>query len=116
MSENPRPTNREPRRKLPGLPLPDLAAVLALAALILLFFYKIALTNRVLAGLDIFGYFYPYRDAVSEALRSGRLPLWNPTLYGGAPFVGDIQAGFEKVNPMLYQDARKLVGVVGAGR
>ena len=24
----------------------------------------------------------------------GRLPLWNPHLYGGAPFIGDIQAGF----------------------
>src|SRR5690606_31200463 len=27
-------------------------------------------------------------------LAQGRLPLWNPTLYGGAPFIGDIQAGF----------------------
>ena len=57
--------------------LPDAAALLALALLTLLFFWKIALTNRVLAGLDVFAYFYPYRDFAGEALRAGRLPLWH---------------------------------------
>ena len=53
----------------------DLAALAALAALTLIFFWQIALTNRVLAGLDVFAYFYPYRDFASEAMRAGRLPL-----------------------------------------
>ncbi|HFD40635.1 MAG TPA: hypothetical protein ENJ31_12400, partial [Anaerolineae bacterium] len=70
----------------------DLGAMLALAGLTLLFFWKIALTNRVLAGLDLFAYFYPYRDFVSEALRAGRLPLWNPYLFMGAPLLANSQA------------------------
>ncbi len=70
----------------------DLAAVAALALLALLFLWKIALTNRVLAGVDVFAYFYPYRDAVAEALRAGRLPLWNPYLFMGAPLLANSQA------------------------
>jgi hypothetical protein len=45
-------------------------------------------------GGDLLSFLFPtYRFAASE-LAQGRLPLWNPTLYGGAPFIGDIQAGF----------------------
>lgn len=70
----------------------DWAALAVLAALTLAFFYKIALTNRVLVGLDVYSYFYPYRDYVSEALRAGRLPLWNPYLFMGAPLLANSQA------------------------
>ena len=76
----------------PGLGWWDLVAVGMLAALALLFFWKIALTNRVLAGVDVFAYFYPYRDLASAALRAGRLPLWNPYLFMGAPFLANSQA------------------------
>jgi hypothetical protein len=69
----------------------DLLALAALGALMLLFFHKIALTNQVLAGLDVFAYFYPYRDLASEALRAGRLPLWNPYLFMGAPLLANSQ-------------------------
>jgi hypothetical protein len=72
--------------------IPDAAALLALAVLTLLFFWKIALTNRVLAGLDVFSYFYPYRDFAAEALRAGSLPLWNPYLFMGAPLLANSQA------------------------
>ncbi|HHW84640.1 MAG TPA: YfhO family protein [Chloroflexi bacterium] len=45
-------------------------------------------------GGDLVSFLFPtYRFAAGE-LSQGRLPLWNPTLYAGAPFVGDIQAGF----------------------
>ena len=45
-------------------------------------------------GGDLASFLFPtYRFAAAE-LSQGRLPLWNPTLYGGAPFIGDIQAGF----------------------
>lgn len=70
----------------------DIAAVAGLGLLTLLFFWKIALTNRVLAGLDVFAYFYPYRDYVSQALRAGQIPLWNPYLFMGAPLLANSQA------------------------
>ncbi|HQY91789.1 YfhO family protein [Caldilinea sp.] len=45
-------------------------------------------------GGDLVSFLFPtYRFAAAE-LAQGWLPLWNPTLYGGAPFIGDIQAGF----------------------
>ncbi len=45
-------------------------------------------------GGDLVSFLFPtYRFAASE-LSQGRFPLWNPTLYAGAPWIGDIQAGF----------------------
>jgi hypothetical protein len=72
--------------------LAGIAVLVGLAALTLAFFWKIALTNRVLAGLDVFAYFYPYRDFVGSVLRSGQLPLWNPYLFMGAPLLANSQA------------------------
>jgi hypothetical protein len=91
--------NREPRvarqhtgdREFSRLSIADAAAIIGLAVLTLVFFWKIALTNRVLAGLDLFAYFYPYRDFAGEALRAGRLPLWNPYLFMGAPLLANSQ-------------------------
>ena len=37
---------------------------------------------------------FPRTGSRRRSWRTGELPLWNPTLYGGAPFVADIQAGF----------------------
>ncbi len=72
-----------------GSEAPPVAVLLALT---LIFFWKIAFTNRILAGLDVFAYFYPYRDCVSEAARAGQLPLWNPYLFMGAPLLANSQA------------------------
>jgi hypothetical protein len=61
--------------------------------LILLFFWKLAFTNLILARGDTFLYFYPYWDYRARALLSGHLPLWNPYLFMGAPFLANSQAG-----------------------
>ncbi len=68
------------------------AAGLALAAFVAALYYPLLFTNRVLATGDILLYFYPYRDYVAAALREGRLPLWNPYLFGGAPLLANPQA------------------------
>ncbi|MCB0187515.1 MAG: YfhO family protein, partial [Caldilineaceae bacterium] len=49
-------------------------------------------TNRVLASGDILLYFYPYRDYAAAALRAGQIPLWNPYIFTGAPFLANPQA------------------------
>jgi hypothetical protein len=72
----------------------DFFALLALFILTLLFFWKLAFTNLIIARGDIFYYFYPYRDYASMALRAGHIPLWNPYLFMGAPFLANSQAGF----------------------
>lgn len=56
--------------------------------------YHRALTpGWVIADWDVFFYFLPYRGYLAEAWRQGRwLPLWNPHIYLGAPFLANIQA------------------------
>jgi len=63
------------------------------AALVLLFFWKLAFTNLILARGDIYLYFYPYWEARAEALLAGRLPLWTPDIFMGAPFLANPQTG-----------------------
>ncbi len=69
-------------------------APLLLIALILLFFNKMAFSNLILARGDTFLYFYPYWQAAADALRAGRIPLWNPDIFMGAPFLANSQVGF----------------------
>jgi hypothetical protein len=45
-------------------------------------------------GGDLVSFLYPTYRFAAHTLAAGTLPLWNPTLYGGAPFISDIQAGF----------------------
>ena len=89
----------------------DLLAVAALEIMTLAFFWKIALTNLILTGLDVFTYFYPSRAYAAEALRRGHLPLWNPYLFMGAPFLANIQAAvFYPLNWLLiWLPAPKMV-------
>ncbi|MFQ5812151.1 MAG: YfhO family protein [Anaerolineae bacterium] len=72
-------------------------------ALTLAFFWKIAFTNLILVGLDVFTYFYPYKAYAAEVIRQGRLPLWNPYLFMGVPFLANIQTAlFYPLNFSLY--------------
>jgi hypothetical protein len=72
----------------------DTLALLALTALIALFFWKMIFTSLIVARGDLFTYFYPYREYAASALRQGRLPLWNPYLFMGAPLIANSQVGF----------------------
>ena len=71
---------------------PLLSAATLLAFFVLLLFYRLLFTDRVLASGDILHYFYPYRDYAAAALRDGRIPLWNPYIFMGAPFLANPQA------------------------
>lgn len=70
------------------------AILLVLAGLILLFFNRLATGNLILARGDVYLYFYPYWQAAADAFSEGRVPLWNPHLFMGAPFVANSQVGF----------------------
>ena len=74
--------------------LRDIMAIVLLWTLVVALFWKIALAGRVLAGGDIFTYFYPYWAEATRAIRAGRLPLWNPYLFMGTPFLANSQVGF----------------------
>jgi len=81
----------------------DLLAVSSLWALATAFYWRIALAGQVMAGGDIFTYFYPYWAEATDALRAGRLPLWNPYLFMGCPFLANSQVGvFYPLNWLLW--------------
>lgn len=74
----------------------DLAALGLLALATLGFFWRVVTGQNWMPadGGDLVSFLYPtYRFAAAQ-LHAGAWPLWNPGLYGGAPHVGDIQAGF----------------------
>ncbi len=93
MSEPTQSPNRV-RFPLPALRTlpPALLAALVLAGFVLLLYYPLLFTNRVLASGDILLYFYPYRDYAAEALREWRIPFWNPYIFLGVPFLANPQA------------------------
>lgn len=70
----------------------DAIALAGLAGFVLALFGRLVFTNRVLANGDVWTYFTPYRDFAAAALRAGHLPLWNPYLFLGAPFLANSQA------------------------
>jgi hypothetical protein len=97
---------------IPNKPrLTGLLAVVIVIILTFIFFWKILLTNLILAGVDTFLYFYPYKAYASEALHQGRLPLWNPHLFMGVPFLANSQVGlFYPLNWLfLWLDPPKQV-------
>jgi hypothetical protein len=90
---------REQQRSAEGQPSGRYLDILAGGVLFLLtlgFFWR-TLSGDVYQpadGGDLVSFLFPtYRFAASQ-LQQGVLPLWNPHLYGGAPFISDIQAGF----------------------
>ncbi len=71
------------------------------------FFWRILLTPdawKPAGGGDLVSFLYPtYRFAASR-LAAGDLPLWNPHLYGGVPFLADMQTGlFYPFNQILFR-------------
>ena len=68
-------------------------ALCLLFLLSLLFFHQLAFSGKILARGDTFEYFYPYWDARNAAFREGRLPLWTPNLFLGAPTLANPQIG-----------------------
>jgi hypothetical protein len=69
------------------------APIVALGLIVVAFFWRMAFTNLILPRGDTFVYFYPYWAYRNAAMSAGRLPLWNPYLFMGAPFLANSQAG-----------------------
>ncbi|MGB8647484.1 MAG: hypothetical protein WCF84_19785, partial [Anaerolineae bacterium] len=99
----------------------DIAALILLGAATFGFFWRLLLTQDIwmpAGGGDLAGFLYPTYHFAAEWWRRGVLPLWNPYLFGGQPFIGDIQSGilypfniltYLIANPLTYRDLELLV-------
>lgn len=72
---------------------PHLAAALLYLFLGVLFFARVLFlpAGQVLAGHDMVGNYYIYWQHVRDTILSGRLPFWEPRLFGGFPFMAQPQ-------------------------
>jgi len=64
-----------------------------LAFLLVIFFWKI-ITKQTFFWFDFILGNYPRSAYMAETLRSGKLPLWIPFIYGGYPFAGSNPSHF----------------------
>ncbi|MGD9148501.1 MAG: hypothetical protein PVI80_23260, partial [Anaerolineae bacterium] len=81
-------------KRLPIIRELGVAALLLLAALG--FFWRILFTPdawKPAGGGDLVSFLFPIYRFAAASLSSGDLPLWNPHLYAGAPFLADMQTG-----------------------
>lgn len=87
--------------------------LLFLAALVVVFLRQAVFTNLIFARGDTLLYFYPYWDYRAQSLLAGRLPLWNPYLFMGVPFLANSQAGvFYPLNwPLMFFSAPVAVKI-----
>jgi hypothetical protein len=70
-----------------------LLPAVALLCLGPLFYHRLLTPGWALADYDVVLYFVPYRAYLAHAWQQGRwLPLWNPHIYLGVPFLANIQA------------------------
>ncbi len=71
------------------------AAALLFLLLAIVFLLRVLFpsSTEVLGGYDMRGLFHVLISTVSEAVKGGSLPLWNPYLFNGFPLLADPQAG-----------------------
>jgi hypothetical protein len=69
----------------------DQSAAIGLAAAALAFYYPLVFLGRALVDYDAFVYFYPQRVFLARSLLAGKIPLWDPDLFLGAPFLANPQ-------------------------
>ena len=94
------------RRRIPSGVRQDVAALGALAVVTSVFFWRVLFTRGAwipAGGGDLASFLYPTYHYAAESLRRGVIPLWNPHLYLGTPFLPDNQtAVFYPVNLLFY--------------
>ena len=83
----------------------DVLAVLGLGTAVLIFFWPVVSGQAWIprGGGDLVSFVYPMYRFAAQSLHNGELPLWNPFLYAGAPFLADNQSGlFYPPNLLLF--------------
>lgn len=83
----------------------DIIALTLLTLAILAFFWPLLIAGRWIprGGGDLVSFLWPMYRFAARSLRAGVVPLWNPYLYCGAPFVADNQSGaFYPLNLLVF--------------
>lgn len=65
---------------------------LLLLILVIIFFNKVLFFKESFCYRDIYRYYYPYKYFASESIRNCEIPLWNPYIFCGVPFIAALQS------------------------
>jgi hypothetical protein len=75
----------------------DIILIFCLTLLSCLFFWRLITPNPAdrmqISSGDFTGQYFPLRAFTAQEWVRGRIPLWNPYLFGGQPALADIQSG-----------------------
>jgi len=88
--------NKILHKNISGVPV---HAWLLLAVICIIGYWPVS-SNLFSLKNDAYIYFLPCRHFISESIRSGHLPLWDPYFYMGFPMHGDMQSG--AWNPVVW--------------
>nr|MBC7245438.1 YfhO family protein [Chloroflexota bacterium] len=84
----------------------DLLALGVLALATAGFFWRLLFSTNVwmpAGGGDLVSFLYPLYTFAARSFHANDVPLWNPYLYGGAPFAADNQSAlFYPINVLLF--------------
>jgi hypothetical protein len=81
------------------------SALAVLATAVVVFFWPVLANEAWIphGGGDLVSFVYPMYRFAADSFQSGQIPLWNPYLYAGAPFISDNQSGvFYPFNLLLF--------------
>lgn len=88
-----RPRAAVDSRTVRSRPGPAAVTILFLVLAVGLTFEGLLRRNDVPLFRDLLFFFLPYKYLLSEALRHRSLPLWNPWIFLGTPFLANLQTG-----------------------
>jgi hypothetical protein len=73
----------------------DVGAVVFFVVLDVLLFWPVFFAGQFVprGGGDLVSFIYPRYSFVAHFVRQGVLPLWDPYLYSGQPYLADVQSG-----------------------
>ncbi|MEA3339496.1 MAG: hypothetical protein U9R15_05965, partial [Chloroflexota bacterium] len=83
----------------------DMVVLALLALVVAAFFWPLLFAGQWIprGGGDLVSFLWPLYRFGARSLRAGVVPLWNPHLYSGAPFVADNQSGlFYPINLLIF--------------
>ncbi len=73
-----------------------------LAALVVALFHRVLVGGETLFLRDLWGYFLPQKQVLVDLLTAGELPLWNPFIQGGEPYLPSLASAALFPTTLLY--------------
>ncbi len=67
-----------------------------------LYFSPVVFSCKTFASRDMYAFYYPRQFFAAECIKSGMLPLWNPHLASGVPFLANLQSSLFYPLSLVY--------------